>query len=302
MRLCDDGDCCGGLPWRVSMKNLKKCDKKFSIHPVSVIIWIWLFVCVGVVSALSYVLAVAVHELGHFLTAKRLGYALSRFSLSPYGVALSYFQQNLDFHHEIKIALAGPFANILSGFLTVGVWWLFPNVYVFTSSFVEISVILALLNLLPAYPLDGGRVFVATFSQFCDEKRAKKITILNNVVLSVFFMVLFVVFVFKNFNPTYLLFAFFLITGVLDLNFSTKYEKINIFCKQTKNFVKPTVCYVNPDVKIKDLLAKMQSSKTHIFCLVLENGRVVNISEKMVVNLSLSYGYDCELKDIFKTI
>lgn len=272
-----------------------------SVHFVSVVIWIWLFFCVGLQSALSYIIAIIIHELGHFFVAKHLGYKLSHFALSPYGVALSYYKQNLDFRHEIKIALAGPFANIFSAFLVVGVWWLVPSVYFFTSSFVEISVILALVNLLPAYPLDGGRIFVASFSQICDERRAKKITIFTNIFLSAFFMLMFVIFLFINFNPTYFLFAFFLITGVLDLNFSTKYEKVNIFCKTTKNFVKPTMLCVNYDVKIKDLLAKIQPSKTFIFCLVLENGRVVNISEKMVVNLSLTYGYDCKLGEIFKS-
>ena len=70
--------------------------------------------------ALSYFFAILLHELGHFLTAKKLGYALSKFSLSPYGVELSYFQQDMNFADEFKIALAGPVVNLVSAFLVVG--------------------------------------------------------------------------------------------------------------------------------------------------------------------------------------
>lgn len=284
-------------------KKKNHCDdavRRFSVHPISVIVWIWLWVVLGFSQAISYFFAILLHELGHYFTAKKKGYALSKFSLSPYGVELSYFQQNMNFRDEFWIALAGPAVNLISAFLVVGLWWIFPISFYFTESFVLISVLLALFNLLPAYPLDGGRIFVSTASNLMSEKMAKKITMLFNLVLCTLFVILFVVFCFVNFNPTYFLFAFFLICGFLDLKFATRFEKVNIFCKKTKNFVKPTIFVVYPDTKIKDLICKIQASKTFVFMLVLDNGRIVTLSEKMIVNLSLNYDYDCCLKEIFK--
>lgn len=274
--------------------------KKFYIHPITLIIWVWLFVVMGVMSAVSYILAIVIHEMGHFVVAKKLGYKLSKFSISPYGVALNLQEQNLDYRDEIWIALAGPLVNLITAFLVLGIWWIFPAAYVFTESFVVVSVVIALFNLLPAYPLDGGRVFVGVASCLFSGKMAKKITIGFNIVLGLFFFVLFVVFMFINFNPTYMLFSFFLFAGVLDLKFVTKFEKINIFRKKYKNFTKPVFLCVYPDTVLGEVIKKIQPSKTHIFCLVLDNGRVVNLSEKMVLNLASHFQYSSKLGELIK--
>lgn len=273
--------------------------KKFSIEPTSLLIWAWLLFFLGPLSAISYILAIVLHELGHFLMARHLGYKLNKFSISSYGVSLSYFNQNFDYRDEIKIAFAGPFANILTAFLMIAVWWTFPYAYFFTESFVSLSMVLALFNLLPAYPLDGGRIFIGLSSHFFDVKIAKKITIFVNLFLSLFFLILFIICMFINFNPTYMLFAFFLIAGVMDLSFVSKYEKVNIFCKKDKNFVKPNILCVYEDVTIKQLLSKMQTSKTFLFCLILNNGKTINLNEKSIIKLSINYPYECKLGEIF---
>lgn len=274
--------------------------KKLSVHPISIILWVWLFLVFDLIVAINYFFAIFFHELGHYFAAKQLGYSLSKFSLSPYGVSLSYSQQNLLSDDEIKIAMAGPLANFATVFCVFAVWWLFPITHFFTESFVYISILLALLNLLPAYPLDGGRIFICFSSKFFSTDSAKKFTIVSNIVLSVIFFILFIVFLFINFNPSYLLFAVFLIVGVIDLRQSSKYEKVNIFTKRCKNFAKPEVLCVNGDVTIGEILKRISTNKYVIICLILENGRIINLSEKMLINLSLKYEYNLNLNEIFE--
>lgn len=274
--------------------------KKFSIHPISIILWLWLFIVLGIVPAISYILAIVIHELGHFWVAKKLGYNLSKFSISPYGFSLSYNNQNFDFKDEIKIALSGPLANFISVFIILAFWWVFPSIYFFTESFVLISIVLALFNLLPAYPLDGGRIFINFASFFFDEKIAKRITVIFNYILAVVFLILFVFCLFINFNPTYFLFSCFLFVGAMNLNFVSKYEKINIFRKREKNFSSPVLLCVYPDVTIRELINKIQTSKTHIFYLILNDGKIINLSEKIIINLSKNYSYDTKIKEILK--
>ncbi len=273
--------------------------RKFIIHPSSLIIWLWLFVFVGPIMALSYILCVAVHEAGHFFVAKALGYKLSNFSLCPYGVALNLNGQTIDNADEYKIALAGPLANLVFAFLVFGLWWCFPNLYGLTYPLVEISVVLALVNLLPAYPLDGGRIFMTLTRTFLSGKVAGRLTKIFNIILSAGFFVLFFVMCFINFNPTFLMFAVFLVMGFLDLSFVTKYEKINIFCKKNKNFSKPTIYVVSLNTKLCELLSKIKTTKVVMFCLVLENGRIINLSEKMIINLSLKFDLNTQLFEIF---
>lgn len=273
--------------------------KNFAVHPIAVLMWVWLLIVLGPLVALSYFFAVLLHELGHFGVAKFLGYKLSRFSLSPYGVSLSYFDEQLQKNDELKIAFAGPCVNLLSVIVVLGVWWCFPNFYFLSYDFVLISTMLALLNLLPAYPLDGGRIFVDVASSFFSEKIARRITIVLNIVLSVFFMLVFVVMCFVNFNPTYMLFSVFLFAGVLDLNFETRFEKFNVFKKDYKKFSKLVVVYVDPESTLSEVINKMQTSKHLLFCVVLKSGRVVTLSEQMVVELSLRFSIDTKLKTIF---
>ena len=279
---------------------MAKTPGKFSVHPLAVAVWIWLFVVFDAFTAIGYALAIVFHEFGHFFVAKKRGYELSKFSFSPYGVCLSYYGQNLDARDEVWIALAGPTVNLVSALLVTGVWWLVPTTFAFSQGFVAASVSLALLNLLPAYPLDGGRVFVCLSSRFFSEKTARRITFGLNLLLSAFFFALFVAFCFINFNPTYFLFALFLAVGALDLGFESKYDKINVFQKKTKLFVRPQIVCVDGSTTLGQLIKKMQSSSTYIFCFVLENGRIVNLSEQLILKLSLQFPFETCLAEIFE--
>ena len=274
--------------------------KKFDFDPISFFVWLWLFVVNGFVCAINYVFAILIHEFGHFIVAKRLGYEASKVSISPYGVELSFFNQSLQKRDEFFIAIAGPVANFLSVIVVLALWWIYPEIYFFTGSFVFISLTLAIFNLIPAYPLDGGRVFISFFSNYISSKTARKITIVLNIFLSIVFFVVFIVLAFFSFNPTYLLFSIFLFCGVFDLFRTSKYEKMNIFTKKTRNFSKVNIFIIDENVKLKELLKRIEMSKNVIFCLVFENGKIVNLSEKFVTKLSLNFDIEKTIKEILK--
>ena len=273
-------------------------ERKFNVNPAFFIILIWLIFATDIIVAVSYFLVILIHELGHYYVAKYCGYKLSKFSLSPYGVSLSYYGQTLEQKDEIYIALAGPVVNLVVALITVAFWWIFPTFYLVSYNFVEVNLIIALTNLLPAFPLDGGRVFVSLFSNIVERRKALKITIIFNVVLSVMFFILFFVFCFINFNPTYLLFAVFLTMGVLDLNFLSKYEKINVFNKKMKNFSKPKIYVINENVKLKDILNKIEGNKTYLFVLMQENGKSTILSDEFILKLSLNFDVNQSLRDL----
>ena len=273
-------------------------ERKFNVNPAFFIILIWLIFATDIIVAVSYFLVILIHELGHYYVAKYCGYKLSKFSLSPYGVSLSYYGQTLEQKDEIYIALAGPVVNLVVALITVAFWWMFPTFYLVSYNFVEVNLIIALTNLLPAFPLDGGRVFVSLFSNIVERRKALKITIIFNVVLSVMFFILFFVFCFINFNPTYLLFAVFLTMGVLDLNFLSKYEKINVFNKKMKNFSKPKIYVINENVKLKDILNKIEGNKTYLFVLMQENGKSTILSYEFILKLSLNFDVNQSLRDL----
>lgn len=275
------------------MENIKMMAKRknrgglFQINPAFFIILLWLIFADSLFIALNYFLVILIHELGHYFMAKTRGYKLSKFSLSPYGVNLSYYGETLEEQDEICIAFAGPLVNLIGAVLVTALWWVFPSMYFWTANFVEISLIIALSNLLPAYPLDGGRIFVSLTSNLINRKKAIKITFFVNFLLSFLCFLLFIIFCFINFNPTFLLFGVFLVLGALDLNFISKYEKVSVFNKKNKNFSKPRFFVVTSEVKLKELVKKIQGNRTTIFVVILKNGENKILIDKMILEISL---------------
>ena len=284
------------------LKNALKIKKnrKFSVNPAFFLVILWLLINFGLLTFFYYLFAILIHELGHYFMAKFLGYRLSKFSLSPYGVSMSYYGQELEERDDMLIALSGPFSNIIFSLLCLALWWIFPVTYTYLSSLVEISLVIALFNLLPAYPLDGGRVFVSLCSRCMDRAKALKLTMVFNVIFASFFFAIFCILCFIDFNPTFLLFAVFLILGLLDLDFLSKYEKISAFNKSFKSFSRPKIFVVDEDVRIKDILRRVRKNRTCLFVLIKDNGKSYLLSDKQILNLSLHADLSKRLGDYLK--
>ena len=117
---------------------------------------------------------VLLHELGHALTAKRFGVSTKDITLLPIGgmARLERIPENP--REELWIAIAGPLVNvgIASGlYLFLGLAIGFPFVLtleVLTASFLGklllVNCVLVIFNMLPAFPMDGGRVLRAALA------------------------------------------------------------------------------------------------------------------------------------------
>ena len=123
-----------------------------------------------------YTLSVLIHESAHYFVAKKCGYKCNCIAVSAFGAVLYGEFDSVDNRDGVKIALAGPAANAVCALVFVALWWMFPALYVFSQPFVAANVSLCLINLLPAYPLDGGRVFVSLLSAKTDYAKALKVS------------------------------------------------------------------------------------------------------------------------------
>lgn len=134
---------------------------------------------------LSALFALALHEGAHYFTARKRGFAPAGFSLSPFGATMS-FDSGLCDADEFVVSLAGPAANLLLCPLLVTLWWFFPSTYSVTNELFRSSFALALFNLLPVYPFDGGRLLCClTTDKVRMQKKQKAITIVTVSVLVV---------------------------------------------------------------------------------------------------------------------
>ncbi len=103
------------------------------------------------------------HELGHFLTAGMLGCSLSKICFYPFG-GISKFQMdfNIPIQKEFLILIMGPVFQILTYLILLS----FPFTQLHLQLLEQIHLKLLIFNLLPIYPLDGGRLFFLFLSSF----------------------------------------------------------------------------------------------------------------------------------------
>ena len=103
-------------------------------------------------------LLVFLHELVHYLTARILGYGKGKISFIFIGLVLKMESLNdVTPREEIIISMAGPLVNLILAVVFMFLWKAEGGIELYKTLFYS-NLTLGVLNLIPAYPLDGGRV------------------------------------------------------------------------------------------------------------------------------------------------
>jgi Zn-dependent protease len=119
--------------------------------------------------------SVLLHELGHAVVARRLGVRVSGIELHFFGGAAKMIELPRSANHEIAIAAAGPAVSLVLAGLGLGLGamtgvWLLAVVG-------WINLTIALFNLIPALPMDGGRILRAALTRKMDFVRATDVSV-----------------------------------------------------------------------------------------------------------------------------
>jgi Zn-dependent proteases len=134
----------------------------------------------AIVGVVSFLLSILVHEFAHALTARRFGVGTQSIQLWALGGVARLDRESPTARAEGWIAAAGPIASVVVAVLGVGAWWALggpgTNAYVGVLGWLGlINALLALFNLLPGAPLDGGRIVRAVrWGRHGDRHRAAR--------------------------------------------------------------------------------------------------------------------------------
>ena len=243
---------------------------KFSVHPLFLLVGAWYSLTGGLFGFLMSCIVAVQHEFAHAFAASKLGYRLNRIVLMPYGAVIDGEMKDVSFKDEAYIALCGPLCNLLTAGFFVALWWCYPDAYAYTDLACFSSLAVALCNLLPAYPLDGGRIlkcalfklFLRRFSPFVAEKRAKRVCLFVTILFSLAFLGVFTATCISR-QPNYsaLAFGIFLLFGGVGNGEKTAvYEKLDFSCKDAfLRGVEVRRVAISEDKPVKDTIKYLQS-------------------------------------------
>lgn len=174
------------------------------------IIWYILFV-------FSIFACVVLHELGHALAARRYGIQTRSITILPIGGVASLEKIPEDPAQELVVAIAGPMVNVVIALILFFFLSVTDGFAISTEEMVNIgpenflvalfsvNILLVLFNLIPAFPMDGGRVFRALLAMRMDRVQATQWA----VNVGNFFAIIFVFYGFSN-NPFLIFIALFI--------------------------------------------------------------------------------------------
>ncbi len=188
----------------------------------------------GVVLILLLFVCVVIHELAHSRQAQKFNVEVRDVTLLPIGGVSNMEQMPEEPKEELKIALAGPLASIaLGGGLMIIDIVLGFNVLDFSFEkiatsfsyfpvyFAWINLLLAGFNLLPAFPMDGGRVIRAYLAQRMSYTQATNIAASIGKGFAIVFGIAGILF-----NPILIIIAFFVYIGANSEEYSVMIRSV----------------------------------------------------------------------------
>jgi len=236
----------------------------------------------GVVAAVGLFTGVVLHELGHSLVAIRYGFPIDSITLWLFGGVAQLTEMPEDWKQELAIAVAGPVVSVALGAASYVVFVVLPGTaspVVESARFVFaylalMNVALAAFNMLPGFPMDGGRVLRALLARTRTYARATRIAAEVGKVFAIL-LGLFGLFVLGNIFLAGL--AFFIYIGAAGEARKTT-MRADLEGVQVRDVMTPAnrVTTVTADVSVRELIGTMFRER-HTGYPVEGNGEVVGL-------------------------
>ncbi len=246
-------------------------DLRFSVSPFLVLYAAYFVFSKRISEGAAYFVALVLHEFAHAYVAEKRGYKLERLKLGVFGASLSGKFETLEKNDEIAIAAAGPAFNLFSAAFFTALFWVFPAFYVFFIDFVYASLALFAFNLLPVYPLDGGRVLNALLTARFTRTTAYKTVRVIGFAISALLTALAVISAFYGFNPSLVTGAVFAFASAAFPDDKSKYAglfRLSYRSERLKKGLKVREIAVKRDFPIKSALSLLDPDRYTAFVIL----------------------------------
>ena len=223
----------------------------------------------GIISVLLLFASVLLHELSHSLVAKAKKIKVESITLFFFGGVASIDDENLKPSTEFLMSIAGPLFSLFLFVIFYLIYSLNGNIFWTAIMFYlyQLNLILAIFNLVPGYPLDGGRAFRAIlYAYYKDLKKATRIAVMGGRAFAIFLIMFgFISIASGSGGGLWLIF----LGGFLYFIAGKSYEqvlvkdvlsKINVKKIMTNRFI-----ILDPSLRFSEFLQKYQDSDEEIY-------------------------------------
>ena len=230
----------------------------------------------GSAAAIGLFFCVLLHEFGHSLVAMRYGYEIESITLWLFGGVARFTEMPEDWKQEFTIAVAGPIVSLALGVVAYLGFLVLPTALdpiKFVVGYLALTnVVLAVFNMLPGFPMDGGRVLRALLARTRPHAQATKIAAEVGKIFA------FLLGIFGLFTNLFLIaLAFFIYIGASSEAQQTvmkaAFEGVTVRDVMTRQEDLDTV---RTDTSVAELLDRMFVDR-HTGYPVMQNGRLVGV-------------------------
>ena len=253
------------------------------------------YVTLGIVAMLPFFISLLLHELAHALVAKSFGLRVPRITLFLFGGVAELGDEPDTASHEFWIAIAGPAMSLalasvfwVSSVIVLLISAYFSQVHTVLSYLATINLILAVFNMLPAFPLDGGRVLrAAIWSRTRDILKATKTSTQLGEYLGIGLMALGLLALFQGVRLSgawQIMIGLFIVVAAKS-SFESLRTKILLGNERVADVMSPNAVTADPDLSLTDLVNRTMLRNRVSFVPVVEDGVLLGHIDTKVLSM-----------------
>ncbi len=281
--------------------NLKLFGGRILINVLFIPIGIFMCYLMGFAGFSAFLMTLFAHECAHAIAARAVGLRVSQMEVLPFGCAAKIESFGfLSGGKEIAVAVAGPFINII---IAAAIW-----VYTdgkptgdFTLALLQSNILLATINLLPALPLDGGRIVSVILSLAMRRSFAIKITGFLGIITSLAMLGFggYVAYT-GNFNLTPLIMGLFMLISAIKTLKNSAYSMLKSEAAKRDELARHPVdvhtVAAHEHHSLADVVSNFNARKYNIVHILGEDMRIKRrMDESEILDKMISRGSDSKL-------
>jgi stage IV sporulation protein FB len=281
--------------------------------PVSAIAVIIFFITGYGIEYICAFFSISIHEILHIILGKFLNMKVHSIKILPVGLTAEIDEANASTAQKIIMYLFGPLSNAVLFLITVVILKYLKNLNYLSNKIIDIVVIfykmnlyLAIFNLMPVLPLDGGKILFTVMAKYKGLHNATKyIKTMSTIILSIIISVgIIQLYLFLNFNT--LIIGIYLVYLIITIKWEMMFMNIKQLLFRRSRILKKGMYPVRTIMAMKDMtlgdaLKNMDFDGFHIVYIFDEAFKIINIlTEQDIIDGLIEYNNDITIEEFIK--